>query len=749
MRTLVALATIAATAACGPGPSRSGSTARPDILLVTIDTLRADRLGAGVTPTLDRLAATGLRFTAARSAVPLTLPSHTTMLTGLLPPAHGVRENGADALDERHPTIAGLLKENGYRTAAVVGAFVLDRRFGLARGFDDYDDRIPRDPNATERLEAERRASVVIDRAIAWLDSSASASARTADERATARQANNQQPAAASQQPATSNQQPFFLWVHLYDPHAPYNPPAEFVRSSRSSASGGAHATDDRRAMSVQALYDGEVAYADSELARLFAWLRDRGRLARTLVVVAGDHGEGLGDHGEQTHGMLVYDSTLRVPLIIVGPGVASGVRDTAVSLADIAPSILHAAGIAPPSPMQGSDLIAKVGAKTADRDRADLYAETRYPLVAGWSPLGALTDGRWKAIRAGASTELYDLGSDPRETHDLASAQQATASAMAARIDAIGAHGGATPARAISSDAQERLRALGYVAGTTQPTASAHAPNPASVIAAWNLFENALSALNAGRPEAATMLARLAADHPDAPIFQTTYARALKDAGRLDTALDVYRRSAARWPTDATLLHDLAVAARDAALAAHGDRAAALQLEAVKADQAALAIAPSSAVAHNGLGLLAADQDRHAEAAREFEQATALDPTNAAYWTNLGNARRATGAAADAGAAYRHALELDSRSADAANGLGVLLVEAHRPAEAARWFERALEASPDLVEAQLNLAIARQEAGDTKGAVDAYRRVLAARGSHAREKEAATKLLAALGSRR
>src|SRR4051812_19633206 len=193
----ISLQPLAMMLACG-GPVAKPSP--PNILLVTIDTFRADRVGAGIAPAIDRLAASGTRFTAARTAVPLTLPSHTTIHTGLLPPAHGVRENGIDTLAATHQTVATLLKGVGYDTAAFVGAFVLDHRFGLAQGFDTYDDQIPRDPEATDRLEAERPASAVIDRALAWL---------------------NHEPSAISHQP-------FFLWVHLYDPHAPYNPPPEF-----------------------------------------------------------------------------------------------------------------------------------------------------------------------------------------------------------------------------------------------------------------------------------------------------------------------------------------------------------------------------------------------------------------------------------------------------------------------------------------------------------------------------------------
>jgi len=268
-RAVLATAALTATAACGSEPAP-----RPNVLLVTIDTLRADRLTPRGMPVVDALAAGGLRFTAARTAVPLTLPSHATIHTGLLPPQHGVRENGAGTLAASHPTIASLLGRAGYRTAAFIGAFVLDRRFGLAQGFTTYDDQIPRDPHATERLEAERPASAVVDRALAWLN----------------------------QQPATSGQLPFFLWIHLYDPHAPYTPPAEYAARAASP-------------------YDGEVMFADAQVGRVLDALRTNGSLARTLVVVAGDHGEGLGDHGERTHGMLLYDSTLRVPLVIAAPG--------------------------------------------------------------------------------------------------------------------------------------------------------------------------------------------------------------------------------------------------------------------------------------------------------------------------------------------------------------------------------------------------------------------------------------------
>jgi choline-sulfatase len=739
MRRSIAVAILIAigSAACN---RKAGDTARqvkPNILLVTIDTFRADRLGTGIAPALDRLAASALQFTSARTAVPLTLPSHATILTGLLPPEHGVRENGVDALGDAHETTARLLKAAGYQTAAFVGAFVLDRRFGLAQGFDTYDDQIPRDPNATERLEAERPASAVVDRALAWLERVAPSTSAPGTV------------APGTMAPGTvapSTLAPFFVWIHLYDPHAPYDPPREFIRATNPES----------RVPSPEQRYEGEIRYADAQIARVFEWLNAHAMRDRTLVVVAGDHGEGLGEHGERTHGMLLYDATLRVPLVVSAPGTAAARRDEPVSLADIAPTIVHAAGVEVPSAMKGRDLlggtgrIGGTGRMEGTVGMGDLYAETEYPRVAGWSPLQALTDGRWMAVKGGGATAVYDLQSDPREERDVAPAQPSIAAAMAARIDSIRQRGAGSSGRAISSDAAERLRALGYVASSSPPASGDGGPHPASKIEAWNQFEDALAALNARHAEAAVAtLATLAAANHDAAVFQTTYARALLESGQKARALDVYRRSAKRWPTDPLLLHDLAVAARDAAGRSDGAAARILLDEAVRADQAALVVAPKNAMAHNGLGLLAIDRGRPQDAVKEFEQATTIDPNNAAYWANLGNARRTMQQTAGAERAYRRALEVDARTADAVNGLGVLLVETKRPAEAVPLFERALAAAPDFQEARLNLGIALQQSGQNARAEEVYRQVLAGPARYKREREAAAHLLAALGSAR
>jgi arylsulfatase A-like enzyme len=322
----VILVVVALASACRkapPGPVAPSSEPQLNLLLITIDTLRADRLGRGLTPTLDRLAAGGLAFTRARTTVPLTLPAHATLLTGLLPIHHGLHENGGGRLSG-HPTLATILRGRGYQTGAAIGAFVLGRQFGLNEGFQAYDDTVPRDPDRSTTLESQRRASAVTDAALTVVGGLARAGAS----------------GAAS---------PWFLWAHYYDPHWPYDPPAAFL------------------ARANQGAYDGEVAYADSEVARLLASLPRSGS-RDTLVVIAGDHGESLGEHGEATHGMLLFDGALRVPLIFarldaagaVAPPArgASGRRVENVSLADVAPTVLDRMGIPQPPDMDGRSLL-------------------------------------------------------------------------------------------------------------------------------------------------------------------------------------------------------------------------------------------------------------------------------------------------------------------------------------------------------------------------------------------------------
>ncbi len=604
---------------------------------------------------------------------------------------------------------------------------MLDRQFGLDAGFDSYDDLIPRSPEAGVRLESERKAAAVTDAALAWLDGLG-----RRDACPTVRQAGRLPP----EWPACATR-PFFLWVHYYDPHAPYEPPAQFAAAAAGKAEGGG-----RKADTTGQRYDGEVAYVDAELRRLLDALSSRGLLSNTVIVVAGDHGESLGEHGERTHGMLLYESAVRVPLIVKAPGIKPAVRTDPASLADIAPTILGLVGQASlrrrerdvrqasrlPD-MDGVDLLA--GPQTADRE---LYAETDYPRVAGWAPQRSLVSGSWKLLRS-SPLELYDIERDPGETKNLAGERAAIASAMAIRIGALDA-AGKSAASTPSPEAQERLRALGYVAASPSASIPADAPNAAREIAAWGEFEDALADVSAGRRDRALpRLAALAARYPNAQVFRKTHAQALLDSGRTPEALKAYRAMAATWPNDASLLHDLAVAARGA-----GDAA-----EALRAEQAALVLDPKYPPAHDGLGLLHADAGRAADAAASFAKATELEPSNPSYWTNLGNAARELGDTSRATTAYERALSIDATWPDAANGLGVMLVQGGRAADAVPWFEKALARSPDFVEAQLNLGIALQQAGQIERAKAQYRKVLGAPRKYRRQREAAATLLGSL----
>ena len=649
-----------------PAPRRP-VLGRANVVLVTIDTMRADRVSPALTPWIEALAYQGIRFTNARSNVPLTLPAHASLMTGLLPPRHGVRLNGVHRLGKDTKTLGRVLQSAGYRTGAFIGAYVLDSRFGLDQGFDTYDDEIPKGESVTGSLDADRRGDVVAARATAWLRS------LRADDR------------------------PFFLWMHLYDPHAPYTPPAEWLARAHGQA------------------YDGEVAFADAQVGALLDALQATGRRERTLTIVAGDHGESLGEHGEASHGMLVYDAALRVPLVLAATGLPAATRDEPVSLVDVVPTVLGLLGLGASPASDGRDLLASAGGSAA----SEVYAETKYPEAAGCSPLHALVDRRWKYVGGPAHPELYDLAQDPGESRDVAGEHPAIEGAMGSRAAAIAARAVTSAEPAPSAEVVERLRALGYVASAPSPRpAGEPAPSPVTMVREWSRFQDALGDLYGGQVERATAtLAALVRERPDAPVFQATHARALADAGRTADALAAYRAALRRWPEDTMLLHGLAVAARRAGRAD----------EAMKAEQAVLAIDPTDAAAHNGIGLLFARAGYPALARAAFERAVVLDASAVSYWVNLGNARFTGGDTAAAEAAYREALRLDATSPDAANGLALLMVNTGRAAAAIPLLERVLAASPDFYEAWLNLGVALQATGDRARAAEACRRVLAA----------------------
>lgn len=699
----LSLAAVCLAAGC----AGEGDVRDPNLVLVTLDTVRADHLGcygdgAAVTPALDRLAAEGLRFVQASSSVPLTLPSHTTLLTGLLPPHHGLRNNGAGALPGGTATLATLLADKGYRTGAFVGAFVLDHRFGLARGFEVYDDEIPRDPRAGTSLEAERPGRDVVDRALAWL--------------------------------GREDPRPFFLWIHLYDAHAPYMPPAAWAARHPGRP------------------YDGEISEVDEQVGRVLAAL-DRGRLAkRTVVAVAADHGEGLGEHGERTHGLLLYEPTLHVPLLVRAPGrLAPRTIETPVSLVDLAPTLAGLLGKALPAPatgpLDGRDLSAELlgGGEPAP---ADLYAETRYPAIFGWSPLAALRRRDLKYISA-PRPELYDLRRDPKEAANLAAAGRPaeTARNFAARLAAIeaGAVAGPRPAAA-DAETRARLASLGYVAGPaprgTAEAASRPSPDPKTMVDLFQRFEQANARLQDGETAAALgELETLVAADPANPVFRGKLAAAWRDRGELAKAVPLYRQAAATAPEDPEAWYNLAAALQEA-----GQLGAARQ-----AIGRALRLDDSRPEAHNTLGIVEMAEGKLEEARGEFAAAADLDPRNAPALNNLGNALRALRRPDEAARAYQRSAELAPRYAEPLNGLGTLEVERDRPRAALPYFERALSLAPDYHEVRLNRAIAQDLAGDAAAAVNAYRDFLAATDGDLRfgeQRRAARQLLARLTGR-
>ncbi len=634
--------------------------APPSILLVTIDTLRADRVGAygagpGRTPTLDALAAQGVVVEDAWSSVPLTLPSHATILSGLEPPHHGVHDNGTYVFPPEPPTLAGLLSSQGYATGAFVGAYVLDRRFGLARGFAHYDDAIPRQASGASVLESERPAEVVAAAAESWIRSQAG---------------------------------PFLAWVHFYDPHAPYDPPPPW-----------------RERFPGQP-YEGEIAYTDASLARVLQAARERAG-DRLLVVATADHGESLGDHGERTHGFFIYGATLRVPLILAGPGVPRGQRRPGPARsADILPTLLARLGIAPPPGLPGADLL------QGPRPREG-YAETLYPQTLGWAPLRGFRSGSLRYLDA-PRPELYDLSDDPGETRNRVAERPQDAQRLRDALAKMRAGERRSSTAPDDPETAERLRALGYVAGPAPGATASSARDPKDALPLWQRLEEANWASARGDDAAAVPVLRaLLREEPGNVAFARALSAALRKLGRSREAAEVLGTS----DGDATTWHERALAQSEAG---HLD-------EAIRSEEHARALNPLLPEVHNHLGVLQARKGSAPEALRAFEEAVRLDPNNVRAHTNRANALRALRRDPEARAAYETALRLSPDDADALNGLGVMAVQARAPEQAAALFRRVLAREPGHAEARLNLAVAEAQAGRVDEARAEVQRILAA----------------------
>lgn len=635
-----------------------------NVLLVTWDTTRADHLGcygndAVATPNADRLAREGVRFAHATSAVPMTLPSHSTIHTGLYPPGHGVRDNALFVLPPERTTLAEVLAASGWATGAAIGGFPLVARSGLGQGFELYDDRLerpapdPLDPRSRPRLFFDQRpAGRVNDAVIPWLR------AATADGR---------------------RARPFFLWVHYYDPHQPLEPPPPY---------------DDLYATH---LYDGEIAYADESLGVLLDELERLGAADDTLVVLTADHGEGLGEHGETTHSFLVYDATLHVPLIVRPPGGSRGrVVDAPVTLADVMPTILDLVGVAAPPGLDGRSLARCLEAEPCLPADRPLYAETLSPALShGWAELRAWRRGSAKYIH-GPRPELYDLAVDPGERVDLAAAEPARAAALAAELGAFLAEAAAhetAPAPVADDEVRARLLALGYLAGDA-PTGpireelGAGGVAPRDRIGDVALASQARQALFEGRPLAAREAGRrLLEGDPGNGFYRQLVALAEARMGRPEEALamlDPPPGGGAAVPGAAALRLEIG-----GLLYLDGRPE-----EGLRQVRAAVEAEPTG----RGLHLLAAILRQEGEpdaAGAALERALALEPGYAPARVDLAIRRAESGEATLAEEAFRRALADDPYSSRGHHNYAVFLTSSGRDAEALEHALRAVELDP------------------------------------------------------
>ena len=510
----VALAFTIALLGCQKAPGTPQDLVFPgaNVLLITLDTTRADRIGAygysaAETPRLDELASEGVLFEQTATATAFTLPSHSSIMTGLYPPFHGVRLNGGSALADVQTTLAERLTEAGYRCGAVVGAFVVDGRWGLNQGFEYYDDDFDMAPD--QRLDlagVQRPGDRVVDLGLEWL--------------------------------GEDDDRPFFAWLHFYDPHIPYQPPEPYATRFAGRGKSG--------------LYDGEIAFTDSQVGRVIDWLAARGLTEKTIVVVVGDHGESLGDHGEKEHGYYIYDATVRVPLIIKVPG--SGLRGVRVQqqvrTIDVLPTVLDLADIDLPQPMHGSSVVPLMSDPAGGEPRLAYSESMSIHLQYGWSALYGLRTSTHKFIDA-PRAELYDLSLDPGETDNLLDKESGIAEGLRNRLtsmrEGIAAGAPETQEADLDQETLSMLATLGYVGGATNVPEGANLADPKDKI---HLFESVgyASHLITGEDyeRAAEVLETVLGDDPQIPQAKLMLATVFRKLGRNEDAkavLDPYLR--------------------------------------------------------------------------------------------------------------------------------------------------------------------------------------------------------------
>ena len=642
-RRLLCLVCSLASAMAGTTTPPPAKSQPPNVILITLDTTRADRMGflgskRGLTPNLDALARQSVVFTHAYSQVPLTTASHATILTGTYPQFHQVNDFGVP-LAEDLPYAPYIFRGNGYHTAAFVGSLVLDPATrsapGFERGFDTYDAGFHRRHQGEDRYQAiERRAGEVIGHTLEWL--------------------------------TTHYEGPFFIWVHLYDPHDPYDPPEPY-KSKYASAP-----------------YDGEIAYADAAVGKLLSWLRLRGLYDGALIAVMADHGEALGEHGETTHGIFLYDETIRVPLLFKLPRERSAGKriESRAGLVDVLPTMLEAVGIAIPHDVQGESLLsmlkpampksatlkpAAAGAATATGKAPETppdrpaYAESDYPhRTFGWASLRALRTGKYLFIEA-PHKELYDQSADPKAEHNLSTTSVAVTNTLASQLDAFRQKTGTAkeaPKVSADPDLQERLNALGYVASDSSASAALGikdtGADPKDKVEVVNLLHRAeMFKEDMHFAEAVPLLEQVIALEPNLPITYLQLGTALTSLKEYEKAVPILRKAVEMRPDLTVPRYQLG-----SALFETGDfAAAAVQFE------TAVARSPNWPEAHLSLATAYARAGRLTDAIPEYTKVIELRPNHYSAHLLLGRALALSGNPAAAVPNLVKAAELQPKS--------------------------------------------------------------------------------------
>ncbi len=687
-----------------------------NLLLVSIDTLRADHLGcygyAGAqTPRLDALARSGLRFARATTVMPLTLPAHSSLMTGTFPAWHGVRDNGGFYLGEDQATLAETLRDRGFRTGGFVSSFVLDHRWGIAQGFEKFFDNFDLEKfgDAIGMDVIQRPGSETVDQALSWL--------------------------------SAERERPFFAWVHLYDPHAPYEAPEPFRSRFPATMIGG---------------YDAEIATADAQLGRLLDALEAEGRLKDTLVMVTGDHGEMLGEHGEPTHGFFIYDAATHIPVIVAGPGVPVREVPEQIRIVDLMPTALELLGVAAPRQVQGVSLM-----PLARGEPLSLLAQSEswYPRYHyGWSELISLQDNRVKYIRA-PRPELYDLELDPRELTDkskedptrVATIERALTRELAGHASTTAAKGPQT----VDAETEERLAALGYIGGSVSARHLEDRPrgDPKDKIGLYNLLKQAGGASAEGRlDQAITIVQEAIAADPEIVEAHMLLGNFEKKAKRPAQAIASYKKALKLDADHQGALFSLAIAYKDMGRLEEArvgfERARQLDPRNGKvlwqlADLLMRQGHPEQAqvVIHDALarkvdehrfwlklGESQIEAKQFDEALKSLRLALAKKPGLDTANFNLGLVYEGRGETGLAIAAYETELATNAKAHRAAFNLAKLLEGQGRLPEAVARFRQAVELQPDFGTGQLYLAKALLNSGDLAGAEEWARKGLGSR---------------------